>query len=60
MTILESLIGLGFKEASVVNEQKDTLVVRVWTDKGWAYQRWAASVSAETVALWAKDKVPGK
>lgn len=60
MTILESLMGLGFKEASVVNEQKDTLVVRVWTTKGWAYERFDKAGSADAVTAWAKGKEPGK
>jgi hypothetical protein len=53
------LAGLGFADASVVSQRSNTLVVRVWTDKGWAYERFNKDASADDVAAWAKDKVPG-
>jgi hypothetical protein len=60
MTDIPAILAeLGFS-ASVVSEQKTTQVVRVWTDKGWAYERFSKTVSADDVLAWAKDKAPGQ
>lgn len=56
--MLETLEALGFY-ASIVSEQKNRIVVRVWTTKGWAYERFDRDATAETVTAWAKDKEPG-
>lgn len=52
------LTELGF-EASTVGEQANKIVVKVWTSKGWVYERFSSDVSSDDVAAWAKDKVPG-
>lgn len=60
MTDIPAILAeLGFT-ATVASEQKTTLVIRVWTDKGWAYERFSKTVSSDDVLAWARDKVPGQ
>lgn len=58
MTIIETLISLGFKDAAIVSEQNYTLVVRMATDKGWAYERFGKNAGETEARDWAKDKAP--
>ena len=55
MTLLEKLADLGFKNATDLGTKKDMTLVRVMTDKGWAYERFS---SVEQVEAWAKGRNP--
>ncbi|WP_287344532.1 hypothetical protein [Mesorhizobium sp.] len=56
MTIIQKLSKLGFKNATDLGSKKDgKVIVRVWTDKGWAYERFS---SVEQVEAWAKGRNP--
>lgn len=60
MTLIETLVGLGFKDASIVSEQNYTLVVSMMTDKGVAYERFGKTAGEAEARDWAKNKVPPK
>lgn len=55
MTILEKLAELGFTNATDLGTKNGKTLVRVMTDKGWAYERFA---SVEDVAAWAVGRNP--
>lgn len=50
------LEDLGFYATDLGTKNGWTLV-KVWTSKGWAYERLA---TVEEAKAWAKDRVPGK
>jgi len=54
MTVIETLTGLGFEVADLGSKDGKTLV-RVKTDKGWAYERLS---SEEDARAWAAGKKP--
>lgn len=55
MSILEYLVSLGFTNSTVVGEAKGVTTVRIRTDKGWAYERFASNADVDT---WAHGKKP--
>ena len=57
MTIVQKLIDLGFAGTTDLGTKDGKTLVRVWTDKGWAYERLQ---SEDEAVAWAKDKVPGE
>lgn len=55
MTIVQKLAKLGFKGVTDLGTRNGVTLVKVRTDKGWAYERFK---SEDEVAVWAKDKAP--
>lgn len=58
MTLIETLVSLGFKDASIVSEQNYTIVVQMMTDKGQAYERFGKNAGEAEARDWAKKKAP--
>lgn len=59
MTLIETLVSLGFKDATIVSEQKYTLVIRMSTaDKGTVYERFGKKDGEAEARDWAKNKAP--
>lgn len=54
MTVVETLTSLGFTATDLGTKAGKTLV-KVKTDKGWAYDRLATE---EDARVWASDKNP--
>jgi hypothetical protein len=54
MTIIEKLSDLGFDAADLSTKSGKTLV-KVKTDKGWAYERFE---NVQQVEIWAKGRKP--
>jgi hypothetical protein len=57
MTIVQKLIDLGFIGTTDLGSKNGKTLVRVWTDKGWAYERFQ---TVDEAIAWAVDKAPGK
>ena len=54
--ILETLASLGFKNCEIVGEtRRGVQTVRIMTDKGWTYDRFATEAD---VRSWAVGKTP--
>lgn len=63
MTAVQILASLGFVGSSVVNEAKvkgRTLVCcKVWTAKGWAYEKFDKTKLEDEITAWSRTVQPG-
>lgn len=60
MNAAQILANLGFVGSSVVNEAKGKVCVKVWTTKGWVYERFEKNnVLEDSLTAWARTVEPG-
>lgn len=55
MTVVQKLAALGFKDVTDLGTKNGWTLVKIKTEKGWAYERFATVSEAEA---WAKGRKP--
>lgn len=59
MNAAQLLASLGFIGSSVVSEAKGKTLVKVWTAKGWAYERFETARLEDEITAWTRTVEPG-
>lgn len=60
MNAAQILASLGFAGSSVVSDAKGKVCVKVWTTKGWAYERFEKNLKLEdNLTAWSRTVQPG-
>lgn len=60
MNAVQILADLGFAGASVVStDSKGRVCLKVWTAKGWAYERFEPVRLEEEITAWSRTVEPG-
>lgn len=59
MTAAQLLASLGFVGSTVVNEAKGKVCCKVWTAKGWAYEKFDKTKLEDEITAWSRTVQPG-
>lgn len=59
MNAVQILTSLGFTGSSVVNDSKGKVCVKIWTSRGWSYEKFDKAKLEDEITAWARGKEPG-